>query len=314
MTTDTTTPEQGSALSIHEAAQMLAAARQSKSTPATDTKSTTPAVEEEAEEIQSDETETQEAQSESVETETEESAPDTVHITLPDGRQINADEAAKGYLRQDDYTRKTQGLSQKEKQLQAHFTEAMQRLQATTEQVATLQDAEPDWVELAATLTPQEYQVEYAKYQKRTQLLQSAKHQLTTYQQQQQAQMWGHTLAELSQDGFEPAWRDPDKLQAGLKVAADYALNEGVPEIYLASPLPAAAVRILEKARRYDELQKAKPEAAKAVVNKPKPIKPGAKSELSPAKSDAKTAMNRFYQKRDIDSGLAALRKIRGAA
>lgn len=52
---------------------------------------------------------------------TEEAEPESepAHISLPDGTQVTLDEAVKGYLRQADYTRKAQEVSQKRQALEA---------------------------------------------------------------------------------------------------------------------------------------------------------------------------------------------------
>lgn len=69
----------------------------------------------------------------------QESAP--VKIKLDDGSEITLDEAKKGYLRQSDYTRKSQGLAAEARQFQAEreqFSEFQRQTQLMQEQAATL--------------------------------------------------------------------------------------------------------------------------------------------------------------------------------
>lgn len=317
---DNMTPDaSGSALSnIDDAAKALdsfvqaAEAKNPTPKPQEEPEAESAEVPQEAEET-SDQNEPETTTSES-EQPAEESVPETVQITLPDGKQITADEAVKGYLRQDDYTRKTQKLSEMEKQRQAQFTEATKHVKATYEQLVALQEPEPDWVELAATLDPREYNVRFVEYNKRQQAMAQVRQNLDAWQQQQQQAIWQETLGDLSTGTYNPEWKDPNKLQAGIKAMSEYALNEGVPQEYLQAALPSPVLKILDKARKYDELQKAKPQALKVVVNKPKPIKPGTKAALPPAQADAKTALNRFHQKKDMDSGMEALSRLVAAA
>lgn len=65
-----------------------------------------------------------EAEEEGDEPEAEEEAPkkSSVKIELPDGTKIDAEEAAKGYLRQSDYTRKTSEVAEMRKTLEAETT------------------------------------------------------------------------------------------------------------------------------------------------------------------------------------------------
>ena len=57
--------------------------------------------------------------------------PAPVQLTLPDGTQVTVDEAAKGYLRQADYTRKLQDVSQRRQAVEAD----LQRIEGITNAV-----------------------------------------------------------------------------------------------------------------------------------------------------------------------------------
>lgn len=97
--------------------------------------------EDEADEVKAED----EAQDQEAEDQAEEDAdPDTVTVTLSGGEQVPLGELKKGYLRQDDYSRKTQDLSNQRSEVDAN----VQRMEAITtnlvEQLTKLVPAAPD--------------------------------------------------------------------------------------------------------------------------------------------------------------------------
>lgn len=73
-----------------------------------------------------------------------------ITVRLPDGTEVSGEELAKGYLRQSDYTRKTQELAEQRKQLEAH--------QRVAE--ALVEDPVGLVVQLAAELGPEAFLTE----------------------------------------------------------------------------------------------------------------------------------------------------------
>ena len=88
--------------------------------------------------------------------------PDPVTRTLPDGTQISADEAAKGYLRQADYTRKSQELAQQRQAAQADLQRIQGITEAITDHLTSLIPPAPDTA-LAMT-NPQAYVAQKAQH------------------------------------------------------------------------------------------------------------------------------------------------------
>ena len=88
--------------------------------------------------------------------------PDPVTLTLPDGTQISADEAAKGYLRQADYTRKSQELAQQRQAAQADLQRIQGITEAITDHLTSLIPPAPDTA-LAMT-NPQAYVAQKAQH------------------------------------------------------------------------------------------------------------------------------------------------------
>ena len=112
--------------------------------------------------VADDEPETTEATSEDEAQEGEEEASTTAYFDLPDGTQIEADEAVKGYLRQSDYSRKTEEVAQMRNTYEANSKRIQGITEAFVEHLTALLPNEPD-AALAAT-NPNEYTRQKAVY------------------------------------------------------------------------------------------------------------------------------------------------------
>jgi len=297
-----------SALSTHDGANALAALRQPEQKPGSSGEQThdtdEPGVEQEGVEP-----EPQEADGESDGTAEEESH--VVEITLPNGSKINADEAAKGYLRQDDYTRKTQALSQKENQFQAQSAEYVQRLQGVFKEVASLLPPEPDWAARVDEVGSDQAMKEQIQWNKQQNILAKARAEIQQQNQMQMAHAQIKARETLLAGEFEPAWKDPKVLSSAMEGVSNYLSSYGYPPEVLTQLADPNIAVIAEKARRYDELQKAKPEAKKVLKDKPKPFKPGPRQNETTQERSSKSALNRFHQTKTADDGLAALASLR---
>ena len=90
----------------------------------------------------------------------EEPAP--VQLTLPDGTQVTVDEAAKGYLRQADYTRKSQEVAQRRQAVEADFQRVHGITEALTDYITSMIPAAPDAA--LAMSNPQAYVAQKAQH------------------------------------------------------------------------------------------------------------------------------------------------------
>lgn len=313
MANDTITPveQTGNALSVHDGADALAALRQPQEQTKESGEQTHDTDEPEVTE-EGVEPEPQEADGESEESEEEESG--VVQITLPTGSKITADEAAKGYLRQDDYTRKTQALSQKESQFQAQSAEYVQRLQGVFKEVVSLLPPEPDWAARVDEVGSDQAMKEQIQWNKHQNVLAKARAEIQQQNQMAMAHAQIKAREALLAGEFEPAWKDPKALSSAMEGVSNYLSSYGYPSEVLTQLADPNIAVIAEKARRYDELQKAKPEAKKMLKDKPKPMKPGAKMQETGRERDTKSAMNRFHQTKTQDDALSVLARLRQSA
>ena len=277
----------------------------------------------EAEDTEDGETDENDESSEADDGESESEEEESVTITLKDGSEITAEEAAKGYLRESDYTRKMQ-TGQKELKDQkakhdAEHTEAMKALGGLYQKLSEFVPQEPDWEARIDEVGADQAMKEQTAWRKRDKALDAARSNIINEQQKQINKATEEAAEILSSGELIPEWSDEKALNEGIsRIEADVT-SKGY-DINLVANLPdgkvkAFAISLLEKARRYDELQASKTEVKKAVKKKPKPLKPGSKNQVQKATDRSKqAAVNRFRQTKTQEDGLAALGALRKAA
>jgi hypothetical protein len=213
------------------------------------------------------------------EEDTEEAAPEASAITVELGGKVvtlTKDEVARGYLRTEDYTRKTQALAEERRAIQQHAAAVMQERQqyaallpALEQQIKSLLPVEPNWEELAAT-DPVEFNRQWAAKQLRDQKLQAVQSEqarLAALAQQQNAQMTEQQIAGERQRlvAANPRWSDPERWKQDRTAVREYLAGYGYSAEEISAVTDHRAVVIAHKARLYDEAVK------KGVVPKAKP-------------------------------------------
>ena len=213
--------------------------------------------------------------------ESEGKEPDVYTVKI-DGEEyeVNLDELTSGYQRQKDYTKKTQAVAEERKLLeakQAEYTAAQEDFQAKAIMANELLNrdlakyASIDWETLkkedpAGFLSKQieiqdikksqvELQEAYAASQE-----QSAKAAQEAYQAK---------VAEEHPKVLQafPDWKDNDKANEQWKSLMTYGREIGFADSELQNFISARDLQLLDKARKYDEIQKTK----KSITKKSKP-------------------------------------------
>lgn len=258
------------------------------------------------------------------EAEEEDAAPATYRVKV-DGEEIEVteDELIRGYSRQQDYTRKTMDLADKRKAAEARETElreTRERYSQKLEQIAAFLKAdmgeEPDWETLRAE-DPAKYAVAHADWQRKQDALGKveAEHRHVSEEalQKQQEQLQQFVKQEQTKllEAL-PEWKDADKMRAGQKALVEYGQSLGFTEEELGTLVDHRTVVVLDKARRYDELQKkgktVKEKAAKAPV-----LKPGTKKEAkSKNASQVEKAAKRFAKSKKPHDATALIEQLLG--
>lgn len=238
-------------------------------------------------------------------------------LTIPvkvDGKEIavNLKEAAAGYQRQADYTRKTQAIQAEREAMAADLAakEAAlaQRERLLTEQFAQFEEPEPDWRKLAEE-DPLGWQLTKfdhdRKKAQRAELTQKAKAQAEA-----QAQAFMYETWQRAQQ-VRPDWTDPEKVRAGAEdrraIASSFGFTQQ--EYELSNDFRIAALlQAVADARA--ATAKAEP-AAKKLALAPKVLKPSASRGKADVQVDQSRAIDRRLSKPfDMNDINDLLRKI----
>ena len=237
-----------------------------------------------ADEAEEDETEEAEEDEEVVEA----VEPQTYRVRVGDDEvDLTLDELQSGYMRQSDYTRKTQHVAEGRKQAEAELQALAAERQSYADQLAAveaaLQQSEPSqefWDNLNAE-DPLEYVRQREAYRDRKEAMAQVQTEKERVHQEQMATLQAQAQERLKQEGQKllqaiPEWRDPDIAQKEKTAVYTYAQRHLG---YTADELQAAgdhrAINALRKAYLYDELMKQKPAATKKAKKAPKMVKGG---------------------------------------
>lgn len=193
--------------------------------------------------------------------------PEKTLVTVEiDGKaqRIPLAEVTRGYLRQADYTRKTQALADERKSFDGEATAVRQeRLQyaqllpALAYQIQQSQGPEPDWQRLKEE-DPVGYMLKREEWRERQSRMEAARLEYERVRETQAAEAQTQTQAQLQQEGellvqALPAWKDKDRRNADRSKVREYGRKLGWSEEELSSVSDHRAVVVLYKAMKYDE-------------------------------------------------------------
>lgn len=221
-------------------------------------------------------------------------AEDAVVFEDADGNPVTAKEARLGYLRQADYTRKTQALSEERGQTVQAREKAVGEIQKVQE---ALEDVEVVLAQMAGdppdprlrAQDPGEYAAQVADWQNRQHVIQAIRQRRQQEQQKLQtlqAEQARDIVAEEQRKLAEklPEWNDPQIRQKELDQIANHFMGEyGYTPQDLSSVTDHRAMVIMRKAMLYDQLQAkgqetlADPPKGKVQKSKPRPKPKGTK-------------------------------------
>lgn len=224
--------------------------------------------------------------------------PVEIEITLPDGEKVKMtpDELAKSYLRQADYTKKTQEVAETRKLHENIVQQYEQRMTSVLQQLEQKLIGDAN----AVNLTPQEWehlkQTNVAEYllkrdemQARSMEIQQLQQTNAQRAQQETALQKQQRLEHLQQQESLLAdritkWKDPVARAALQTQLAGYLAEQGYGQEVIDNLADARAVELTYKAMQWDALQKSKPLIAKRVADAPKVARPGSAPESGEAK------------------------------
>jgi CRISPR/Cas system-associated exonuclease Cas4 (RecB family) len=218
---------------------------------------------------------------------------DARKVKLDDGTVTTVGELKKGFLRQADYTRKTQEVAAKSREVQAKaqtYAQHEQNLsqwlpflqQELVSQEPKLPDPEQDPIgHMKARAAREQWQHKVQTYQAQMAYLEH----MQTQRQQEMAQAFlAENAAKLAE--VIPEYRDPNKFKAIADDIRTYATGElGYTNEEVASISDYRDLRVLHLAAKYLKSKKAVPAAKEKVASKPQVQKPSRRQPPQAAKA-----------------------------
>ena len=261
------------------------------------------------EEVSDTEAETLEAEA-TDETEGEPAAPEFVSVEY-DGEEFEVPPQLKdALLRQSDYTKKLQDVSSQRKAVEEQRAGLEQQAavqQETIQDVAAVKAIDQQIEQYAALNWTELYQQDASQagilnHQK--QELESQRQQTINRLEQRQAQFQSQraeTHAKAVEQGQEVLSREIDGWSPELgKTIADYGISQGLSAQAVASIADPVHVKLIDKARRYDELvAKQKAAKPKAQAEPPKAAVKVKGKRANPTKDPDKLNMNDWLSMRE---------------
>jgi len=253
---------------------------------------------------------------------TDDDQPSKRKLTLPDGAEVDEDEAIKGYLRQADYTKKTQAVAEERKKIDGEYRPQVakyaEQLKALEEAIQSITPHEPDWTELRKRSSAEDFShalTDWQVHERRMVKLAEAR----VVADRQVAEEQARENDERSRQGYQrlmelvPEWKDDTigraerqeilRYAEPLGLTADHLKNAAVPELFV----------ILRDAMRYRKLvkeTKGKPPASQKVADRPV-LRPGSANAHRPrVASDMVKAVQRAAQTGSTEDAGAAIRKL----
>ena len=206
-------------------------------------------------------------------------------------KDVTLDELVSGYQKGEDYTQKSQKLSEDRKKVEAEahaVSEAMQMREQYAQRLsqvqALLQKEGDDGVNMEELKEndPIQYAIKVAdktENNKKLQLLAQEQNRLASAQQQQvaqhQAKVVQHEALMLSEKVKE--FSDPKKSEQVKKDIREFGKSVGFSDEELAQVYDHRHVIVMQKAAQWDKLQKSNPGVSKKLTKAPKMAKKGNK-------------------------------------
>ena len=200
--------------------------------------------------------------------------------------EVTLDELRNSYMRNADYTRKTQQVAEQRKAAEAELEHLQGERNRYADQLETLEQAlsqqEPPqeyWDKLYQE-NPMEYTRQKDLARDRKDALQNIEQEKQRVQQEQMTQLQAQAEKQMAQERIRlteliPEWTDSQKAQAEKNEVITYAQRYGYSNDELSRVSDSRAVALMRKAMLYDKLMEAKPAATKRTTKAPKMTKSG---------------------------------------
>ena len=296
---------------------------QEEETEPTEVEESQPEEEDESFEEEEEEESEEEDESEPADEEDDEE----LYAVTVDGEEVGVslDELMKGYSRQSDYTKKTQQVAEDRREmesLQEKYNSEIAQIQAERNQYVQMlgnivqqssgeleKFTNVDWQSLKEN-DPIEYVTKREEYREAQEKIQGIQQQQAQAQRAQQVEMSRARATMLQEERGKlvevlPEMGSDEARPGKVKELQTYALGQGFTQEELDGLIDHRSVIVLEKARKYDEMQKANPKAKK-LKNKPRVIRSGSgTTKKDSLKSKRTEQMKRLQQSGHVDDAVS---------
>lgn len=243
-----------------------------------------------------------------------------------DGEEKTIEELRSGFLRQKDYTRKTQELAEhrkaveaKDQEMDRERAEYAQLLPALAERIQQEAKQEPDWDTLydadpvMAAKAERQWRKEQEGRAAQLQAVQAEWQRMQQIEAQKQQQMQQSYLEQQRHilPDIIPEWRDKKVAATEATQIRDFLLGEGFSEQDVSGMSNATLVKLARKAMLYDRGEtranevKAKPKKPRAKI-----LKSGSRASQPKRTSAAQEAQNRARKTGRVNDAAAAIKAL----
>jgi len=243
-----------------------------------------------------------------------------------DGEEKTIEELRSGFLRQKDYTRKTQELAEhrkaveaKDQEMDRERAEYAQLLPALAERIQQEAKQEPDWDTLydtdpvMAAKAERQWRKEQEERVAQLQAVQAEQQRMQQIEAQKHVQMQQSYLEQQRQilPDIIPEWRDSKVAATEATQIRDFLLGEGFSEQDVSGMSNATLVKLARKAMLYDRGEtranevKAKPKKPRAKI-----LKSGSRASQPKRTSAAQEAQNRARKTGRVNDAAAAIKAL----
>jgi hypothetical protein len=251
-------------------------------------------------------------QSETQEAETQEEPAEAQTIDFGDGISMPLEEVKQNLLRQADYTKKTQQVSERAKALDLRESQGLAQLDQTLE-ILTQKLGQPKTLQQFIAEDESTALKRYAAQEEEVRALQAA----NVIRERKAAERRGRLQAERDEhlaENYNKTWSDPEKRVADYTKLTDYALKLGATKEDLLDLTQPFMIKALDKAAKLDAIEAQRGKVTKVVSGKPPVIRPGTKVSAGAAKlSEVQAAQTKAKASGQLADAVALLQARRAA-
>jgi len=232
--------------------------------------------------------------------------------------EVTEDDLKGGYLRNKDYTQKTQKLAAERKEFEEKELAAVrQERQLYAEYLKKLEEVtqpqKVDWDKLRNEVPPDVFAAAYADHDRATKQAEAVKAERQRVEAVQAEDVRKEFAKYVDAENekvidAKPEWKDPEKRLAGFRELIEYAREQGIPDNEIRSLTDHRAILLLDKAMQFDKQAKAKPEIRNKIDKVLVDATPGTTRTPSKTKgTKLERAKGRLARSGSVDDAAAAI-------